>query len=501
MALLSEVKKHYGRMANYVDGSFVASESTNLLPIENPSTRELIGEVPLSTLAEVDRVVESAYRAFPAWRETVPSDRQEFILKIGNTIAAHKEDLARIITQEMGKTVQEGRDEIGRAIDICRAALSVPRMIMGYSSEDITNGLDEYCLKQPVGVFAMIAPYNFPGMVPFWYFPFALAAGNTYIIKPSETVPITQTYICELLHNEVKLPPGVLNLVQGGKEVANRLLEHPKVAGISFVGSTEVAKQIYSVGSQHFKRVQCQGAAKNYIFVMPDSNLDEAISSLVSSFYGCAGQRCLAGSQLVGVGDIYDQLKDRFLDLAKDYTMGYGLDDEVTMGPVISERHMNKVLGLIDQAVADGAKILLDGRNPAVKDGYQGYYIGPTVLEGVDPSSTVGRTEIFGPVATLMRIESLDEAIELVNSSPFGNGACLYTENATAIRDFQYRARAGNIGVNLGLPAPTGHFPFCGMKDSFIGTLHGQGQDAVDFFTDRKVVLARYFGLKKRFFA
>ncbi|NSW84135.1 MAG: CoA-acylating methylmalonate-semialdehyde dehydrogenase [Syntrophothermus sp.] len=501
MALLNEVKKYYGRLSNYIGGSFVPSNSPDVLNVENPSTREIIGEVPLSLPEEVDAAIESAASAFKAWRETPPTVRQEYVKNLGDVILEHKEEIARIITQEMGKTIQEARDEVGRCIDMCRAALSVPRMMMGYGTEDVTTGLDEYCLKQPIGVFAMIAPYNFPGMVPYWFLPFALATGNTYIVKPSELVPITQTYMFELIHDKVKLPAGVLNMVHGSKEVANRLLTHPKVAGISFVGSSEVAKIVYTVASQHFKRVQCQGGAKNYIVVMPDCNLDDAISSLASSFYGCAGQRCLAGSVLVGVGKIYDELKERFVEFVKGYIVGYGLDESVNMGPVISEKHRNKILSLIDQAVKDGAKILLDGRNPQVKDGYDGYYIGPTVLEGVAPDSIVGKTEIFGPVASLMKVETLDEAIEIINAGDYGNGACIYTENAKAVRDFQYRVQAGNIGVNLGLPAPTGHFPFCGKKDSFFGTLHGQGQDVVDFFTDRKVVLARYFGLRKRFFA
>jgi malonate-semialdehyde dehydrogenase (acetylating)/methylmalonate-semialdehyde dehydrogenase len=501
MALLSEVKKHHGNLKNYIEGSFISSKTSEYLPVENPSTKEIIGDVPLSTMDEVDDAIDAAAAVFQEWRETPPTVRQELITKLGDVILEHREEIARIVTQEMGKTFQEARDEVGRCTDMCRAALSVPRMMMGYGTEDVSRGLDEYCLKQPIGVFAMLAPYNFPAMVPYWYLPFALATGNTYVLKPSEQVPITQSYMLELIHDKVGLPPGVLNMVHGGKDVAERLLTHPKVAGVSFVGSTQVAQHVYALGSQNFKRVQCQGGAKNYIFVMPDSNLDDSISSIVSSFYGCAGQRCLAGSTLVGVGDIYDQLKERFIELAKNYTVGYGLDEEISMGPVINERHMNKVLGLIDQGIKDGAKMLLDGREPVVKDGYKGYYIGPTVLEGVEPNSVVGTTEIFGPVASLMKIETLDEAIELVNSSKYGNGACIYTENAKWVRDFQYRAKAGNIGVNLGLPAPTGHFPFCGMKDSFFGTLHGQGQDVVDFFTERKVVLARYFGLRKRFFA
>jgi len=501
MALLAEVKKHYGKSANYIGGEFVPSKSSNVLEIENPSTLQIIGEVPLSLIEEVDAAVENAHSAFPAWRETPFGTRQDYIRKMGDVVLEEQETIARIIAQEMGKTVQEARDEVGRVINMCRAALSVPRMMMGFSQEDVASGLDVHCLRQPLGVFAMIAPYNFPAMVPFWFLPFALATGNTFVLKPSEKVPNAMNYIFQLIHSKVKLPAGVLNMVHGATEAANRLLTHPKVVGISFVGSTPVAKHIFTVASQNFKRVQCQGGAKNYIFVMPDTNLDDAIASIVSSFYGCAGQRCLAGGILVGVGDIYEELKERFVELAKGFTVGYSLDDTVNMGPVITGAHKNHVLGLIEQAIKDGAKALVDGRNPVVKDGYKGHFVGPTVLEGVAPDSVVGKTEIFGPVASLMRIETLDEAIELVNASTFGNGACIYTESAKAVREFQYRARAGNIGVNLGLPAPTGDFPFCGMKDSFLGTLHGQGQDVVDFFTDRKAVLARYFGLRKRFFA
>lgn len=491
MALLPEFKKEYGLVANYIGGKMVPSTSTEILDVYNPATDSVIGQVPLSTEEEVDAAVRAAHKAFPEWRATPPMVRAGFMFKLRQVIFEYAEELARIIVQECGKTIQEARDEIRRTLDNIEAACGVAQYMMGYNLEDVGKDIDEYCIRQPLGVFAMIAPFNFPAMVPYWFMPYAIATGNTYIIKPSEQVPLTQTRMFELIHEKVGLPSGVLNMVHGSKKTVDALLQHPLVKGISFVGSTPVAKYIYETAARHGKRVQCQGGAKNCIVVMPDVDIDKAIPSLLSSFFGCAGQRCLAGAILVAVGEVYEPLKEKFVAAAAKLKVGYGLDESTEMGPVISRKHKEKVLSYIETGVKEGAKLLLDGRNIKV-EGYPGYFIGPTVFDKVEPDMTIAQEEIFGPVASIIRVNSLKDAINLINSMTYGNGACLYTSNGKWAREFQYSVQCGNIGINLGLPAPVAYFPFSGQRASFFGDLHGQGQDAINFFTERKVVISRW---------
>ncbi|TFG69008.1 MAG: CoA-acylating methylmalonate-semialdehyde dehydrogenase, partial [Methanomassiliicoccus sp.] len=397
------------------------------------------------------------------------------------------------ISQEQGKTIDDARGETRRCIENVEVASGITSLQMGYNLEDgAAANIDEEVIISPLGVFAAVCPFNFPGMVPFWFWPYAVATGNTYIIKPSEQVPMTSQYIFKLI-DEAGFPPGVVNLVNGREDAVSPLFEHPAVKGVSFVGSTPVAKWIYKMGGQHGKRVQAQGGAKNSLVVMPDAILDKTVNNMLASFYGCAGQRCLAGSNLIGVGDIAEPLLKKLLDASQKIKVGYGLDESSNMGPVISGAAKKKVLGYIDKGVEEGAKLLLDGRNIEVPGYEKGYFIGPTVFKDVSPDMTIAKEEIFGPVVSFMAMDSLDDAIEFIHTSPFGNAASIYTQNGKWARDFRYRVQCGNIGINVGVVAAMAYFPFAGYKDSFFGDLHGQGKDAVTFFTDRKVVITRWF--------
>jgi len=364
--------------------------------------------------------------------------------------------------------------------------------MMGYSLEDIAPGIDEECVRQPLGVFCMVPPFNFPLMVSLWFAPYALACGNTYIVKPSEQVPLSQRALFELI-DEVDFPEGVINLVNGAKEVVDTLLESRDVMGVSFVGSTGVGKYIYQKAAENGKRAQCQAGAKNFLVVMPDADLDRTVPSLLTSFFGCAGERCLSGAVLVAVGDIYEALKENFVDAASRLKVGYGLDETVQMGPVVSKRHMERVLGHIEKGLEEGAKPLLDGRGIKVDEYPNGYFIGPTIFDEVTPQMTIANEEIFGPVASIVKAKDLDEAIDIIHANPYGNASSIYTSSGKWAREFKYRVQCGNIGINIGIVAPMAFFPFGGTKDSFFGDLHGQGRDAVDFFTEKKIVISRWF--------
>ncbi|RLC76611.1 MAG: methylmalonate-semialdehyde dehydrogenase (CoA acylating) [Chloroflexi bacterium] len=480
------------KLQNYINGQWVESKTDQFLEVKNPATDEVIAYVPLSTREEVEAAIKAAKEAFWEWRQTPPLVRARYMFKLKNLMEEHYEELARIIVQEEGKTLDEARGEVRRAIENVEVATGIPSLMMGYNLEDVASGIDEYVIRQPLGVFCCIAPFNFPLMVPLWFMPYAVACGNTYIVKPSEQVPMSQTRLLELIE-EAGFPPGVVNLVNGAKEVVDVLLEHPDVKGASFVGSTRVAKYIYSKATQHGKRVQCQAGAKNFIVVMPDCDVDKSMGSLMSSFFGSAGERCLAGAILMPVGDIYEPLRDKFVEAASRLKIGYGLDEGVQLGPVISRRHKERVLKYIEIGIQEGAKLILDGRNVKVKGYENGYFIGPTIFDDVKPEMTIAREEIFGPVACIMRVDSLDEAIEIIHSVPYGNAASIFTSSGKWAREFRYRVQCGNIGINIGIAAPMAFFPFSGMKESFFGDLHGQGRDAINFFTERKVVIERWF--------
>jgi len=490
--LLKPLKEDYGTISNFVDGEFVAPQTDRFLDITSPLDGKVIGKVPLSTKAEVDKAVKAAHDAFWDWRSTPPLVRARYMFKIKDLLEEHFEEISRITTQEHGKSIDEARGETRRAIENVETAAGITTLMMGYNLEDgAAKNIDETVVRQPLGVFAAVSPFNFPGMVPFWFWPYAIATGNTFIIKVSEQTPLTLQRMFEVLQ-EADLPDGVLNLVHGDKVAVDALLDNPLVKGITFVGSTPVAKYIYKRCGETGKRCIAQAGAKNFLTVMPDAEIDRNVSNMMASFFGNAGQRCLAGANLLAVGDIYDELKEKFVAAAKQIKVGPTLDESMNMGPVISAKSLERIHGYIDMALKQGATLLLDGRNPKVPGFEGGYYIAPTVLDNVTPDMTHAKEEIFGPVASIMRVKDLEEAIKITNSSSFGNAASIYTQSGRAARTFWYKVQAGNIGVNLGIAAAMAYFPFGGQKDSFFGTLHGQGKDAVQFFTDSKVVITRW---------
>jgi malonate-semialdehyde dehydrogenase (acetylating)/methylmalonate-semialdehyde dehydrogenase len=480
-------------LPNFIDGAWVPSTGTTRLDVRNPATNALLAQVPLSTASDVDRAVQAAQKAFPAWRETPPVQRARYLFKFRALLDKHADEIARICTSEHGKTFAESRNDIGRGIENVEHACGTPSLLMGQTLEDVAHGIDCEAVRQPMGVFAAIAPFNFPPMVPLWFLPYAIATGNTFILKPSEQVPLSQKRIFELLA-DTGLPAGVVNLVNGGKEVVDALCTNPGIVGVSFVGSTPVARHVYSLASQHGKRVQSLGGAKNYLVVMPDAVMPKSIQNVSDSIYGCAGQRCLAGSIVIGVGDAYEKVRDGLVAAAKAIVVGDGTQPGVTMGPVISARHKDKVLSYIQKGVEEGAKLLLDGRTLKLGGELEkGNFLGPTVFEGVRPEMTIVKEEIFGPVVSLMRAKDLNEAIEQLNSTEFANAASIYTSSGKSAREFKYRAHPAMLGVNIGVAAPMSMFPFGGSKQSFFGDVKAHGSAGVDFYTDKKVVIQRWF--------
>jgi len=480
-----------GTVKNYVGGEWRESKTREVMEVHNPATDEVIAMVPLSTREEVDEAVGVAHGAFADWRRTPPSARAQYLFRLKGLMEEHFEDLARTVTREEGKTLDEARGEMRRTIENIDVAAGIPSLMMGYNLEDIATGIDEELVRQPLGVFAMIPPFNFPAMVPWWFIPTAIATGNTYIVKPSERVPCSQNRIFEVLE-DIELPPGVLNLVNGSKAVVDRLLEHPDVVGVSSVTSTPVAKHIYRKATEHGKRAQCQAGAFNFLVVMPDADLDRTIPALITSCFGCAGERCLSGSVVVPVGDTYEPLKQRFVEAAARLKVGDPSDEGVQMGPVISQHAKERILACIERGLQEGAELILDGREVKVHGSDKGYFVGPTLFDRVRPEMSIAREEIFGPVRCIMRVDSLDQAINIIHDIPYGNAASIFTASGRAAREFKYRVMCGNIGINIGVPAPVAHFPFGGRKESFFGDLHGQGLDGVDFFTEKKVVISRW---------
>ncbi len=478
-------------LPNCINGQWSVSTATENLEIINPASAEVIAKVPLSTAFEVNQAIEAAADAFITWRRTPPTERVQYLFKLKNLLEEHFDDLARTITQECGKTLAESKGEMRRAIENVEVACGIPIMMQGTNSEDIARGIDEMMIRQPLGVCAVICPFNFPGMIPFWFLPYAIACGNTYIVKPSEKVPLTMQKIFQLLE-KIGLPKGVVNLVNGAKEAVDAILDHPKIRAISFVGSTPIARYIYSRGAANGKRMQCQGGAKNPIIVLPDADMEMTTRIAADSAFGCAGQRCLAASIAVTVGEARHSFTDAIAQVATNRIVGNGLDQGVEMGPVISTESQTRIEGLIQKGKDEGARLLVDGRKPQISGYENGYFIRPTILQDVNPAGEIAKTEIFGPVLSLMHVNTIDEAIALVNSGQYGNMACLFTTSGAAARKFRYEAEAGNIGINIGVAAPMAFFPFSGWKESFFGDLHGQGNHAVEFFTQTKVVVERW---------
>lgn len=480
------------RLSNFIGGRWVASTATEYLDVHNPARGEVIARTPLSTAADVNAAVAAATKAFPAWSETPPMIRARVLFKFKNLLEEHFEEIARIVTTEHGKTLDESRGSVRRGIECVEVACGAPSLMMGYGLENIASGIDCHAVRQSVGVCAAIAPFNFPAMVPLWFLPFAIASGNTFIVKPSEQVPLSQRRMFELLE-QCDLPPGVVNLVNGGREVVESICDHQGIRAVSFVGSTPVARAVYQRATHAGKRVQALGGAKNFIIVMPDADLDRTMGVITESFYGCAGERCLAGSVLVPVGSVHAEARDRLVASARALKVGDGLDPGVTMGPVISAKHRDRVKGYVDRGVSDGARLVLDGRGMKVSDRPDGYFVGPSVFDEVSPASAIGREEIFGPVASICAVKDLDGAFKLMDAHPNANATSIFTSSGKAAREFAHRATASMVGVNIGVAAPMAYFPFGGARDSFFGDLKVHGRDAFEFYTDKKVTISRWF--------
>ena len=495
MAVLEEPIKEPLVLKNYVDGEWIESKG-ELHDIVNPATCKVIARVPLSTSEEVNEAVEKAKKTYPEWRRTPPLARARCLFRLKEILEENFEEPSRIQTMEHGKTIDESRGETRRGIENVEVATGIPSLMMGYSLEDIATGIDEHLIRQPLGVFCCIAPFNFPFMVPLWFVPYAVASGNCIIIKPSPRVPISQVKLAELV-DEAGFPPGVWSIVHGGGEVAMALLEHPDIKGACFVGSTPVAKEIYKKCGQVGKRVIAQGGAKNFIVVMPDANLEKTIPALMTSFFGNTGQRCLSGTNAIVVGrndEFYKRFVEAFINAASKIKVGYGLDESVQMGPLQSKKAKERVLGFIEKGIKEGAGIILDGRKARITGNYPpDCFLNPTVFDEVTVDMTIAKEEIFGPVANIMRAKDLDEAIRMIHTNPYGNAASIFTSNGKFAREFQYRVECGDIGINIGIAAPMAFFPFSGMKDSFFGILHGQGKEAIRFFTESKVVIQRWW--------
>ncbi len=476
---------------NYVNGNWHVPAHTMELDVNNPATGEVLARVPLSTVEEVDVAVRAAGLAFQSWRRVPATQRIQYLFKLKALMELHFDELARSITIENGKVLDDARGEMRRAIENVEVACGIPALMMGDFSEDIARGIDEYMIRQPVGVCAIIAPFNFPGMIAFWYLPYAVACGNTVILKPSERTPMTLRLAVRLME-EAGFPAGVVNLVNGGADVVNALLDHPIIQAVSFVGSTPVARHVYSRAAANGKRVQAQGGAKNPLIILPDADLDLTTSIVTDSVYGNAGQRCLAAATIVMVDEAGKKFKPALAEAASARVVGSGLEAGVQMGPVITAQSKTRIEGLIQKGVEEGGKLLVDGRNPKIPGYEGGYFLRPTILDEVRPESTIATTEVFGPVMGIVNLDSVDEAIRFVNSGKYGNMACVFTSSGPAARKFRSEAEAGNIGINIGVAAPMAFFPFSGWKDSFFGVLHGQSKHAVEFFTQTKVVVERW---------
>ncbi len=480
------------RLKNYIGGQWVESRAEDGRPILNPATAETLAWVPFSTPEEVDAAVEAAATAFPEWREVPAVERVQPLFRLKRLMEEHLDELAGLIVDEHGKTLKEALGELRRAIENIEVACGIPTLMQGYFSEDIARGIDEYMIRQPVGVAAIITPFNFPAMIPMWFMPYAVACGNTVVIKPSERTPMTMQRIMDLIE-EAGFPPGVVNLVNGAGEVATALIDHPKVASVSFVGSTPVARKVYARAAAAGKRVQAQGGAKNPLIILPDAEPELTVRIVTDSVYGNAGQRCLAASLVITVGEAREKFLPLLADAATSRKVGYGKDEGVEMGPVISAESKARIESLIQKGVEEGAKLLVDGRGAKIPGYEKGFFLRPTILDGVPEGGLIFNTEIFGPVMGVMHAKDVDEAIRIANRLSYGNMACIFTSSGAAAREFRHKVEAGNIGINIGVAAPMAFFPFSGWKQSFFGDLHAQNRHAIEFFTQTKVVVERWF--------
>jgi malonate-semialdehyde dehydrogenase (acetylating) / methylmalonate-semialdehyde dehydrogenase len=474
-----------------VNGDWQELRNVETSPVYNPSTGEVIALTPMCAAAHVNDAVEAAAAAFSAWWETPPVERARVLFRFKMLLEENFEEIARLNTREHGKTLVESRSDVRRGIEMVEFACGVPSLLSGDTIENVARGIDCETIRQPLGVCVGITPFNFPAMVPLWMYPVALVCGNTFVLKPSEKVPLTAMMIGRLLQ-QAGLPRGVFNIVHGGRECVEALLAHPKVSAVSFVGSTPVARYIFETGTRHRKRVQANGSAKNFAVIMPDAEIEHSTRSVIEGAFGCAGERCMASSTAVVVGSAAKTALPSLADAAKSIRVGpTDREPQPDMGPLITRQHRDRVAQLIGSGAGEGAKILTDGRALQVKTG--GFFLGATVLDEVQNDMTVAREEIFGPVLNVMRANDLESAIKTINWSPYGNGASIFTRSGRAAREFKHRVKAGMVGINIGVPASMAWFPFSGWGDSFFGDLHMQGKEGVQFFTQQKVATTRWF--------
>ncbi len=486
-------------LQNYINGNWVSADSSGLLDVENPSTVEILARVPLSTAAEANRAVEAAAAAFPGWSSTPASRRVQPIFKLAALLRENEEEIARTLTGEMGKSLPDARAELKRAIENCEVACGMPVLQQGDKLIGAAAGIDGEVIRLPIGVFAMIAPFNFPAMAPFWFLPYAMATGNTFVLKPSEQVPLTMRLVTRYI-DQVGLPPGVFNLLNGDKVAAGALVDSPKVDGISLVGSSATCRVVAEQCARKGKRCLAMGGAKNHLVAMPDARIDKVIANMITSCYGCAGQRCMASSAIVAVGDdTYKKVCETFVEQSKGVLVANPLDPDyadrdMLMGPVISAKAKNFILNMIDEGIREGATLALDGRNIVVPGGKDGHFIGPTVFTDVRAGMKIHQTEIFGPVVVILKAATLDDAIRIVNDHQYGNGASIYTQDGYLARKFKLQVNCGMIGINIGIPAPVAHLPFGGMKASFFADIKTRGKAIVRFYTEEKIITERYWG-------
>src|ERR1022692_2722362 len=473
----------------YINGNWERPAGRTGGTVSNPATGALLAEVPYADESDIDRAVRAAHEAFLLWREVPVVDRVQVLYRYKALLDKHTADLANVLTSENGKTADDARAEVRRAIQMVEMACGMPSLMMGDSLNDVAAGIDCKTIRQPIGVCAGITPFNFPAMVPMWMYPFAIASGNTFVLKPSEKVPLTPTLAAQLLHL-AGLPAGVFNLLHGDRTVVDALLHHPLVKAVSFVGSTPVAKHIYTTAAAEGKRVQALGGAKNHLIVMPDADMPKTVEAIIGSAFGAAGERCLAGSVLVPVGDAAAPLLELLVARTKSLTVGDGSAPGIEMGPLVTGDHCKRVESYVEKGVAEGAIPLVDGRQQKAE---AGYFLGPTIFDHVTPQMTIAREEIFGPVLSVIRVNTLDDAIDLVNACPFGNATAIFTASGKSAREYSSRCQVGMVGINVGVAAPMAFFPFAGWKHSFFGDLHAHGKDAVSFYTEQKVIMSRWF--------
>jgi len=486
------------KLQNFVNGTWVDPAGASYLDVENPSTGEVIAQVPLTPREETDRAIDFAYQAYLSWKNVPVSRRVSYLFKLQVLLTENEEKISRILVEEMGKSLPDARAEMKRVFENVEVACGMPVIQQGDKLIGASFEMDAEVIRLPMGVFTMIAPFNFPAMVPFWFLPYAIATGNTFVVKASKQVPGTMNLIAELIE-QTGLPAGVFTLINGDRTVADAFMEHPKVSGVSLVGSTPTCRLVAKKCAEKGKRFQAMGGAKNHLVVMPDARLSEVVRNMITSCFGCAGQRCMAAAAIVCVGDeTYDQVSRQFVEAAHEVITTNPLDPSVAdesmvMGPVISKKAKEFILGMIDTGVKEGAKLLLDGRKLEVKNYEKGHFVGPTVFGEVKPGMKIHETEIFGPVVTILKAGSLDEAIKIINDHQYGNGASIYTQSGYYARKFKVEAQAGMIGVNVGIPAPVAYLPFGGMKNSQFADIKAQGKAIVNFYTEDKIITERFW--------